>query len=294
MNELKWNDRFNIGVDGIDRAHQRLFSIVSKLINLNEDAEKQRHACQEGIKYLKNYTLKHFAEEEAYMQSINYSEYDMHKRLHDNMRDKTIPALEQELEEQNYSVEAVQHFLGICVGWLDGHIMIEDHAITGRTSHKWIHQPSDDEMNSLEKAIIQVLNDLFHVKAQSISIHYSGEDFASGNALCYRLNYKAATGERLQIFLIYEERMILRTLSSLLGKQIKKVDKTVVYAMKILSQKFVDCIAGHFTLTEGYEFERNDLLTFEQLIRTFDKEYPPYSLLFNTDGKGYFAFCVKK
>ena len=27
MNEVKWNDRFNIGVEGIDKAHRRLFSI---------------------------------------------------------------------------------------------------------------------------------------------------------------------------------------------------------------------------------------------------------------------------
>ena len=57
MNEVKWNDRFNLGVDSIDKAHQRLFSIIAKLIALNEDTAKQQYACREGIKYLKNYTL---------------------------------------------------------------------------------------------------------------------------------------------------------------------------------------------------------------------------------------------
>lgn len=294
MNEIKWHDRFNIGVDSIDKAHQRLFSIVGKLINLNEDTEKQQHACREGIKYFKNYTIKHFADEEAYMQSIQYPQYEMHKRLHDNMRDKTIPALEHELEEQQYSTESIQHFLGICIGWLDGHIMIEDRAITGHAPHKWVHQPMDDEMTSLEKAIIQVMQDLFRVKAHTVSTHYGGEDFSSGKALCYRLNYKAPNGKRLQVFLVYENHMILRTLGAILGKKIKKLDKTVAYAMKVLSQKFVDCIATHFVLTEGYDFERNDMLTFEQFTRTFDKEYPPYSLLFSTGSNGYFAFCIKR
>ena len=44
MNEVKWNDRFNLGVDTIDKAHQRLFSIIGKLIALNEDTAKQQHA----------------------------------------------------------------------------------------------------------------------------------------------------------------------------------------------------------------------------------------------------------
>lgn len=294
MNELKWSDRLNIGVESIDKAHQRLFSIVSKLINLNEDTAKQQHACREGIKYFKNYTIKHFADEEAYMQSIEYDNYEMHKRLHDNMRDKTIPSLEQELEEQNYSTASVQHFLGICIGWLNAHIMIEDRAIIGRTANKWVHHASDDEMKSLEKAITQTLHELFHLNAKLISVHYSCEDFSSGKALCYRLNYKATDGEHLQVFLVYEERMILRALGDMLGKEINRVDKTIIYAMRVLSQKFVDCIATHFELTNGYELERNDLLTFEQLTRTFVKEFPPYSQLFNTGGKGYFAFCVKQ
>ena len=52
MSEVKWNDRFNIGVEIVDHAHKKLFSIVGKLLSLTEDAEKQKHACQEGIKYL--------------------------------------------------------------------------------------------------------------------------------------------------------------------------------------------------------------------------------------------------
>ncbi len=42
--EIKWNDRFNVGVESIDSAHRKLFSIVGKLIALNEDEAKQQHA----------------------------------------------------------------------------------------------------------------------------------------------------------------------------------------------------------------------------------------------------------
>lgn len=295
MNELKWNEQFNIGIDKIDSAHQRLFSIVNKLIRLNEEEEKQKHACREGVKYFKSYTLKHFAEEEAFMREIHYGGYSVHKALHDNMRDNTILALESELEEQHYSSESVQHFLGICVGWLTGHIIVEDRAIMGKASNKWIHKPSEDELKSLEKAVLQALKDLFHVNSELISTHYSGEDFSSGNSFCYRLTYQSLTGEPpLQVFLVYEEQMVLRVLSMLLGKHILRTDKTVLYAMKVLSEQFMDCIGKHFTITSGYQLNKNDFLTFDQLIRTFYKEYPPYSLLFNVGGKGYFAICIKK
>ena len=38
--EVKWDERFNIGVDNIDKAHQKLFSIVRKLIYLNQQEKK--------------------------------------------------------------------------------------------------------------------------------------------------------------------------------------------------------------------------------------------------------------
>lgn len=293
LNEVKWNDRYNTNVDIIDKAHQKLFSIVGKLITLNEDETKQLHACKEGIKYFKSYTLKHFAEEEAYMQSIHYDGFELHKALHDDLKDKTIPALEKEMEEQEYSRESVEHFLGICVGWLNVHITVEDQAITGRAVNKWIHRPSEDMLTSLKKASMQVLENFFKLSVGIVSERYSGESFSSENILCFRLSYHNGAGERLQVFLAYEERMVLHVLSSVIGKQIPKVDKTVIHAIKMISQQFMTCVGKHFAQEDGYLLDRNDMLTFDQLLRTFDKEYPPYSLLFNTDGNGYMALCIR-
>ena len=47
------------------------------------------------------------------MRSIAYKRYDSHKRLHDEMRDKILPELEQEMKEENYSEESVHHFMEI-------------------------------------------------------------------------------------------------------------------------------------------------------------------------------------
>ncbi|MDE6606145.1 MAG: hemerythrin family protein, partial [Lachnospiraceae bacterium] len=285
---------YNTNVGVIDAAHQKLFSIVSRLIALNEDEAKQQHACREGIRYFKNYTFKHFSEEEAYMQAIDYDGYELHKILHDNMRDKTLPALEEELEEQDYSKEAVSHFLGICIGWLNGHILIEDLAITGRTINKWVHQPSEDKLISLEKASLQVLENFFKLEARLVSEHYGGESFTQENIICFRLGYRSNTGERMQAFLAYEERLALHILSGMVNKQIARLDENAAQAMKILSQQFMTCIGKYFAPEYSYQFERIDMLTFEQFLRTFDRSYPPYSLLFGTSGKGYMVLCIKQ
>lgn len=293
MKEIKWNDRFNIGIESIDTAHRKLFSIVGKLIALNEDESKQPHACREGIKYFKNYTVQHFEDEEAYMRSINYPDLAIHKSLHDSLRDKTLPALEAEMEKHNYSTESVGHFLGICVGWLTGHIMVEDRAITGRNPHKWVHQPDNSALDNLEQAAVQALENLSQTDVSVISRRYSGEEFSTGETLCFRLTYRSPENRPCLLYLVYEEPLVLQTLSEILGKDIYRIDQTVITAMKLLSEQFVSHVKTHFPLIEGYKLERNDRLTFEQLLHTFAKEYPPFSLLFNAENKGYFAFCVQ-
>ncbi len=67
MYDVIWDDSFSIGVEIIDLAHQRLLSIVRKMIGLAHDTEqeKKRWTCEEGIKYFKSYCIKHFTEEEA-------------------------------------------------------------------------------------------------------------------------------------------------------------------------------------------------------------------------------------
>lgn len=291
-NEIKWNDRFSIGVDTIDRAHERLFTIVGRLISLNEDETKQQHACREGIKYFNSYAMKHFAEEEAYMRSINYPGYALHKTLHDNLREETLPALEAELEEQEYSKESVRHFIGISAGWLTFHIMREDYAITGKSASKWTHPASDNETDTLSKSIIRTLESMCQAKSQIVSQHYGGDDFSSGKTLCYRLTYLSKDKSHLQFYFVYEEPLVLRTLSEILGQDIPRIDQTAISAMKILSEQFVDTVKQHFMVDKKYYLEKNDLMTFDQFVRTFDKEYPPYSLLFRAEGKGYFAFCA--
>lgn len=289
---IKWNDRFNVGVETIDRAHEKLFSIVGNLIALNEDEHKQLHACRESVKYFKSYALKHFAEEEAYMQSINYAGYAMHKSLHDNLRDETLPALEAELEEHDYSKEAVRHFIGICAGWLNAHIMIEDYAITGKSASKWMNPASENDTDALARMILHSLETLCHSKAQVVSQHYGGEDFSSGKTVCYRLTYISKDKSRLQFYFAYEDSLILKTLSEILGQDITKLDQTAMAAMQILSEQFVGTLKGHFMSDKKYLLEKSNMMTFEQFVRAFDKEYPPYSLLFSIEDKGYCAFCA--
>ncbi len=288
--ELVWNERFNIGVEKVDKAHRRLFSIVYKLMVLSEDEKKGKWASAEAIKFFKSYALKHFAEEEEYMRSIHYDGYEMHKRLHDVMRDKTIPALEKDLEENDYSSESIQHFIGISLGWLTGHVLIEDRAITGKVPKRWDSVQPKNVTAAMEKVVSQIILEVFKLQTRTVSLQYAGEDF--GKCIYDRISYRSKEGKRLHVFLVMEERLALRTVGQMLDIEFKKVDKMVLDAVRQISQQMMVHMRGYFKMLEQYEFEKDHMLTKEQLEQDFLSEYPRYSLLFDT-GIGYFAFCIK-
>ena len=104
---LVWKDEFNIGIKIIDDEHKRLFQIINKLFALKEEGTRSRRAYEEGIKYFKSHALKHFEDEESYMELIGYEELKMHNRLHRDFREHSLPALEKELIREDYSPSAV-------------------------------------------------------------------------------------------------------------------------------------------------------------------------------------------
>ena len=288
--ETEWDKRFNIGVHSIDNAHRKLFSIVRKLIRLSRDENNGQWACAEGIKYLKNYTIEHFTDEEAYMRSIGYEGYKVHKRLHDDMRYKTLPALEKDLTESTYSQESIQHFLGICLGWLTAHILIEDRAITGKISNRWKTDNTGADMDILKSALTVTLQEIFRVQPEIISEYYSGEDF--GTSLIIRLVYSSSPQQKIQIFMILEESLVLNAVSTMLGMPLTKMDKLVMNAGKELSLRIVKQLGIYCRLPSQYQLESSHFMTPEQFRKILYLEIFDYSILLNT-GHGYFAFCVK-
>lgn len=290
--EIKWNDRMSIGVESIDKAHRRLFSIMRKLqSSMSGEEDSRKRVCIEGIKYFKSYALKHFAEEEEYMESVGYEGYEIHKRLHENLRDTTLPALERDLELSDYSEEACMHFQGMMLSWLRGHIMVEDRAIVGKTDGKWTQTPDKETVAELEKAIIRVMQESFHLAMWIVSDHYAGEEF--GAAVCYRISCVLGDGGEAKIFLVFEERLALHIVSEALHTRFKKVDRIVTNTIKRLCQHAIKRIEACCGLIKVESIEKENILTDEQLRQDFELGYPQYGLLFDSRC-GYFGFCIKR
>lgn len=287
---LIWKEQYNIGVEAIDKEHQRLFSIINRLFSLKDEKQKSGKACEEGIRYFYEHAIRHFTDEENYMELIGYKNLKMHKRIHKDFRDRTLPILEGELKRSDYSPEAVEHFLAVCAGWLIGHTMTEDLAIVGGETSKWEDLLPAQEQEYLKSVISSCLMQMFGLKAKVISETYDGEKFGSG--IYYRLVYGREQDQRKwEIIMAFEEKILVNTVGKIMGVRSEKLDVMLLNAARYSASQFVWHVMSRFPSVETYEMQEENLLTYEEFRQIFDKEKPQVSLLFGTD-QGYFSYCV--
>ena len=161
----------------------------------------------------------------------------------------------------------------------------------GKGASQWNKQLPKDEMGAMEKAVIQLTFDLFQLESQVISDSYGGEKFGKG--VYYRLSYRAPQGEEQQeVFLAFEEKLLLNTVGKVMGLKSNKLDSMLVHAARYMARQFVQRIREHFPAMAAYALKEESLLTYEQFQAALERKKPQVSLLLNTGGAGYFAYCV--
>lgn len=290
MRQLEWQERFNIGVEMVDQAHRRLFATVDKIMELYVERHEGRFACAEGIKYFKAYALKHFAEEEAYMQKIGYSGYPAHKRIHDKMRRETLPALERELYATDFSTKAVQRFIGVCIGWLTGHILIEDRAITGKTAGEFTPPRMDDELSVIQAVIIEPLQEILGLNVQFMG-RFSTKDVIQ-DARYYEMTYRIGPGKRIRFVLVIGGEPMLRAAGMMFGVEFYSMDEAARFAIRELAQNLIRRASACFERdSSAYEMEEDHFLEAWEYNQEFSERAPQYSLLFHV-ARDCFALCI--
>ncbi len=288
--QLVWKDEYNIGVDIIDREHKRLFKIINKLFRFTDEKNKSQWACQEGIKFFKDHAVNHFTEEEEYMASIHYERLGIHMHIHSEFRERTLPALEEELERTDYCADSVEHFLGVCAGWLVGHTLMEDRAITGKGRSRWMGLLPGKEQTAVKKVILRLMYELFHLESCMISDAYGGEKF--GRGVYHRLVYGTdQEEEKCEIFLVFEEKLLINTVGKVMGIRTNKLNSLLMNAARYMARQFAEQVREHMPDMNGYELKEENLLTYEQFQDVFEHEKLQVSLLFDT-GEGYFSYCT--
>ena len=124
-----FSDKYKTNIDSIDEEHKRLFELI-KETNDTIHAELLYDKYDQIIHIitgLKEYTLLHFANEEAYMKKIGYSGLLPQKIAHQAFIDRlnNIDLDEIDDNQQEYLEELISYLLD----WLVNHILKMDKLI---------------------------------------------------------------------------------------------------------------------------------------------------------------------
>ncbi len=129
MYEMK--PEYYIGIDMIDEEHAQLFKYADEVYELLHDefTPDKYDKIDMILEKLRDYTVKHFTDEENYMESIQYKKIFTQKVQHQEFINKLDEFMEnhnKEIEDQDEQIMGILKYL---TEWLVNHILYVDGQI---------------------------------------------------------------------------------------------------------------------------------------------------------------------
>ena len=118
MPYLEWNDSYSVGIDKIDRQHQKLVTFLNELYEAMQQG-KGKDVLGKVLTDMVLYTKTHFATEEQLMSQYGFPEYSGHKAIHEKMAAKVLSLKKQFTDGSLSSPIQITNFLK---DWLAKHI----------------------------------------------------------------------------------------------------------------------------------------------------------------------------
>ena len=118
---IEWSEKFSLHHALLDKQHQELFDLANAVQALDPNSA-DKVALGKLFKEFFDYMAKHFKEEEAYMQSLDYPLLEKHKKFHESI----IEGMTKILKEKKGVAELQKSTKMIAQKWLVEHILEND------------------------------------------------------------------------------------------------------------------------------------------------------------------------
>ena len=127
----KMKPEFFTGIELIDNEHRQLFDYANQIYELlhAEFVPDKYDNIVDILGKLRDYTKKHFADEEAYMESIQYKKIFTQKVQHQAFIDELDKLDLDEISELDNQEETIENLLSFVTDWLIHHILEVDTLI---------------------------------------------------------------------------------------------------------------------------------------------------------------------
>ena len=120
----QWDAGLETGHDKIDNQHKQLISTLNSIIDASREG-KGKDEIFKTLEFLTGYTVMHFKTEEDLQVRYDYSDYQVHKRYHDEFK-VTVGELTQRLIQEGPTEELIGTVTTTIGEWLLNHIKGDD------------------------------------------------------------------------------------------------------------------------------------------------------------------------
>ena len=223
---MMWKESYRIGIESIDLQHIQLFNMVENLLEIIR-AEKSdiQHECNQAIDFLKDYVVRHFEDEEAYLASVNYEGIEAHKLIHRDFVN-TVLNYEKKMKESGYDMADVKQFSGMLTTWLIYHVAGEDRRYTGTveidsTPHSKTYE------DSFERSMKSVFGTLTGVAIDGVS---RDQKIADDEERLY-VNVGLKGGSKGNATFTYPKETAFSIIQNMTSMEVNQVDDLVISAL---------------------------------------------------------------
>ncbi len=117
---LQWNDDLAVGYPKIDHQHQELIQKFNEFLDACHSRRGKDHLT-ELYRFLDEYVILHFHDEEELMLKHNYPEAKEHREQHREFTDR-VAELRQDLEKSGPTIHVLIRTNKALLFWLTTHI----------------------------------------------------------------------------------------------------------------------------------------------------------------------------
>ena len=122
-----WKDEWSIGNEKIDSQHKELINTIN-ILNDACHSGKGFNVIDDTMKFLLNYTVNHFNDEESLQRSIGFPGYRIHREIHEAFKAQATGLYEKLKAEGPNNVFILQ--MSKTIGeWVVNHVTKEDKKI---------------------------------------------------------------------------------------------------------------------------------------------------------------------
>lgn len=124
---MPWTPNLSVGVEMIDNQHKMWFEKADKLFEAGQKHQAKEY-MGELLGFLDDYTKKHFRDEENYMLSIHYPDYNAQKNAHTTFIAQ-LAKLRKEFDASGGNLMVILNANQMVLDWLTKHISTMDKRI---------------------------------------------------------------------------------------------------------------------------------------------------------------------